>query len=187
MTSSSVPVGRLVPVIADRFASTRVRDVALIVGFAVAIALSAQVAFPLPGTPVPVTGQTFAVLLGAAALGPRRATIGAALFLGVGLAGVPWFAITGGATLGYVGGFVVAAAVVGSFARRGFVHTFGRAVAVMLVGNIVIYTLGVSVLALVTGMALTQAFAVGAVPFFIGDAVKIVLASITLPFVQRYV
>jgi len=187
MTSSSVPASRFVPVIADRFASTRVRDIAMIVGFAVVIALSAQVAFPLPGTPVPVTGQTFAVLLGAAALGPRRATIGAALFLAVGLAGVPWFAITGGATLGYIGGFVVAATVVGTLAQRGWVNTFGGAAATMIIGNFVIYTLGVSVLALVTGMALSQAFMLGAVPFFIGDAVKIALAAVALPFVQRYV
>lgn len=187
MTSSSVPAGRFVPVIADRFASTRVRDVAIIVGFAVAIALSAQVAFPLPSTPVPVTGQTFAVLLGAAALGPRRATIGAALFLGVGLAGVPWFAITGGATLGYIAGFVVAAAVVGTLARRGWVNTFRGAAAAMIVGNLVIYSLGVTVLALVTGMAITQAFVLGAVPFLFGDAVKIALATVTLPIVQRYV
>lgn len=187
MTSSSVPAGRFVPVIADRFASTRVRDVAFIVGFAVAIALSAQVAFPLPGTPVPVTGQTFAVLLGAAALGPRRAIIGTALFLGAGLAGVPWFAITGGATLGYIAGFVVAAAVVGTLARRGWVNTFRGAAAAMIVGNLVIYSLGVTVLALVTGMAFTQAFMLGAVPFFLGDAVKIALATVTLPIVQRYV
>jgi biotin transport system substrate-specific component len=178
MTSSSVPAGRFVPVIADRFASTRVRDVAFIVGFAVAIALSA---------PVPVTGQIFAVLLGVAALGPRRAIIGTALFLGAGLAGVPWFAITGGATLGYIAGFVVAAAVVGTLARRGWVNTFRGAAAAMIVGNLVIYSLGVTVLALVIGMAFTQAFMLGAVPFFLGDAVKIALATVTLPIVQRYV
>lgn len=187
MTSSSIPAGRIVPVIADRFASTKVRDVALILGFAVVIAVSAQIAFPLPGTPVPVTGQTFAVLLGAAALGPRRATLGAALFLAVGLAGVPWFAITGGATLGYIGGFVLAAGVVGAMARRGWVNTFGRAAVAMIVGNVVIYTLGVTVLAVVTGLGLTQAFMLGAVPFFVGDAVKIAAATLVLPVVQRYV
>jgi biotin transport system substrate-specific component len=187
MTSSSVPASRFVPVIADRFASTRVREVALVVGFAVAIALSAQVAFPLPGTPVPVTGQTFAVLLGAAALGPRRATLGAALFMAVGLAGVPWFAITGGATLGYIAGFIVAAAVVGTLARRGWVNSFRGAAAAMIVGNVVIYSLGVTVLSLVTGLGLSQAFMLGAVPFFVGDAIKIALATVTLPVVQRYV
>jgi biotin transport system substrate-specific component len=187
MTSSSVPAERFVPVLADRFASTRVRDIAMIIGFAVAIAFSAQVAFPLPGTPVPVTGQTFAVLLGAAALGPRRATLGAALFLAVGLAGVPWFAITGGATLGYIGGFVVAAWVVGMMARRGWVNTYGRAAVSMVVGNVVIYALGVTVLSLVTGLGLSQAFLLGAVPFFVGDAVKIALATIALPRVQRFI
>lgn len=187
MTSSSLPAHRVVPVIADRFASTKVRDVAMILGFAIVIALSTQIAVPLPGTPVPVTGQTFAVLLGAAALGPRRATLGTAVFMAVGLAGVPWFTTTGGATLGYIGGFVLAAWVVGMMARRGWVNTFMRATVAMIVGNVVIYTLGVTVLALVTGLGLAQAFMLGAVPFFIGDAVKIALAAVALPVVQRYV
>lgn len=187
MTSSSVPAGRYVPVIADRFASTRVRDVAMILGFALAIALSAQVAFPLPGTPVPVTGQTFMVLLGAAALGPRRATLGAALFLVIGIAGVPWFTTTSGATLGYIGGFVLAAWLVGTLARRGWVNSFAGAAGAMIVGNVVIYALGVSVLAIIAGLSFNQALLAGAVPFLIGDAVKIALASVMLPFVQRYV
>jgi biotin transport system substrate-specific component len=174
-------------VLADLLPGARARDVALVVGFAIAIALSARVAVPLPFTPVPVTGQTFAVLLGAAALGAPRAAAGAGLYLGLGLAGAPWFAVSGGSTLGYVVGFVVASALVGSLARSGGDRTPVRAAGLMVVGNLVIYACGVTGLAIALSVGVGEAVSLGAVPFLTGDAVKIVLAAALLPAAWRLV
>ncbi|MEX0953143.1 MAG: biotin transporter BioY [Nitriliruptoraceae bacterium] len=175
-------------VLADRIPGALARDAALVTGFALAIALSAQLAFPLPGTPILVTAQTLVVLLGAATLGATRASIGAGAFLLVGLAGVPaWFAHSGGTSTGYIIGFVAAALVVGRCARSGLLRSHLGAVSVMVGGNLVIYAFGVPVLAFVLGIGLTEAVLLGVVPFLIGDAVKIAIATVLLPQVQRLV
>ncbi|MEX2550886.1 MAG: biotin transporter BioY [Nitriliruptoraceae bacterium] len=174
-------------VLADLLPGSRVRDAVLVTAFAAAIGLSAQLAVPLPFTPVPVTGQTFAVLLGAAALGAGRATIGTSLYLVLGVVGVPWFTGTGGASFGYIVGFVAAALIVGRLARLGNDRTVGRTVLLMVVGNLVIYAFGVTGLALVLGVGLVEALALGAVPFLIGDALKVVLATALLPATWRLV
>jgi biotin transport system substrate-specific component len=181
----STPSSAHAAVLADLLPGERVRDVALVAGYALAIAAGAQLAFPLPGTPILVTAQTFVVLLGAAALGPARATAGSLLFAGVGLAGVPWFAHAGGTSLGYIAGFVVAGWLVGTLARRGWVDNLAGALAAMVAGNLVIYALGVPVLAVVLGLGLEEAVALGVFPFLIGDAVKIGLAAALLPAAQR--
>ena len=102
---------------------TALRDVALVVGASLVTALAAQVAVPLPGSPVPLTGQTFAVLLTGAALGARRAFLAQTLYLLQGAAGLPVFAGgLGGAWLlagpagGYLAAFPLAAAVTGALA-----------------------------------------------------------------------
>jgi biotin transport system substrate-specific component len=174
-------------VLADLVPGSRVRDAVLVGAFALAIGLSAQLAVPLPFTPVPVTGQTFAVLLGAAALGAGRATLGAGLYLVLGMIGVPWFTATGGASFGYIVGFVAAAAIVGRLARMGNDRTVGRTVALMVVGNLVIYAFGVTGLALFLGVGLVEAIALGAVPFLIGDAIKLALAAALLPATWKLV
>ena len=185
MSSSSARA--VSPVLADLLPGERVRDAVVVGAYALAIALGAQLALPVPGTPVPVTAETFVVLLGAAALGTQRAAAGAGLFLAAGLLGVPWFAVSGGATLGYVVGFVAAAWVVGRFARAGWLRSFHRAAAAMVAGNLVIYVLGVTVLALVAGLTPSAAIAAGVAPFLLGDAAKIVAASALLPVTQRFV
>lgn len=184
--SASEPVapGR---VLADLIPGAWVRDAVLVTLFTGLLAASAQVAVTLPFTVVPITGQTFAVLLGAAALGAGRATIGSTLYLGLGLAGVPWFAVTGGATFGYVIGFVLAAAVVGRLARRGQDRTVLGTFALMVVGNLVIYAAGVSVLAAVLQVGPVEALTLGVVPFLLGDLVKIVLAMAVLPVTWKLV
>jgi biotin transport system substrate-specific component len=174
-------------VLADLVPGTRVRDAGLVAAFAVLIGLSAQIAVPLPFTPVPVTGQTFAVLLGAAALGAGRAGIGASLYLVLGVAGVPWFTATGGASFGYIVGFVAAAVVIGALARRGHDRTVLRTTGLMVVGNLVIYAFGVTGLALFLGVGLVEATLLGAVPFLLGDAVKIALAAALLPTAWKLV
>jgi biotin transport system substrate-specific component len=164
-----------------------VREAALVGGFALAIGLSARLAVPLPGTPVPVTAQTLVVLLGAAALGGRRAGLGASLYLVLGLAGTPWFTATGGATLGYIVGFVAAAALVGRLASSATARSVVGTALLMALGNIVIYAFGASFLALYLGIGAGQAITIGVLPFLLGDAAKIAVAAALLPATWRMV
>jgi biotin transport system substrate-specific component len=183
--SASVPSVQRRLVLADRLPGTLVRDLVLVAGFALAIALSAQVAVPLGFTPVPVTAQTFVVLAGAGALGARRAAAGATLFMGFGVLGVPWFAVTGGATLGYIGGFVVAALIVGTAADAGVTVRPLATLGVMLAASAAIYALGAGVLALVLGIGAPQAIALGVAPFVVGDVIKVGLAAMLVPSMER--
>lgn len=181
MTASALPLRRNV-VLADLVPGALVRDVALVVGAAGLTGLAAQLSFHVPGTPVPVTGQTFAVLLVGAALGPVRAVIGLALYLLVGVAGVPWFAPgAGGASFGYVIGFVLAAGVVGALAGRGGDRTPVRTVATMALGTLLIYAVGVPWLAASVHVSEFDAVRLGVRPFLAGDALKIAVAAGVLP------
>lgn len=172
-------------VLADLIPGRLVRDLALVAGSAALAGVAAQVAVPLPGTPVPVSLQTFAVLLAGATLGFGRALAGLALYAVAGLAGVPWFAgATSGwhfASFGYVIGFALAAALVGRLASYGGDRTPLRTVGTMIAGNAVIYALGVPWLMAFTGTGFGQALELGVLPFLIGDAVKIALAAGLLP------
>lgn len=163
----------------------RVRDAALVAGGAVLTGVAAQLALPIPGSPVPVTGQTFAALLVGTALGARRGLASLALYAAVGMAGVPWFAEgksgPGGATFGYVLGMLLASVVVGALARRGGDRGALRTAGTMAAGLAVIYAVGVPYLALSTGISFGQALAVGMVPFLIGDVLKAALAMGALP------
>ncbi|NJC71467.1 biotin transporter BioY [Planosporangium thailandense] len=157
-------------------------------------ALAAQVVVPIPGSPVPVTGQTFAVLLTAAALGPARGLASQVLYLALGAAGLPVFTqgahgvqVLFGATGGYLVGFLLAALVVGAGSRRGTDRTVLRELAVMTLASATIYACGVSWLAIVTGMGLVKAVAVGVAPFLLGDALKALLASSLLPATWKLV
>jgi biotin transport system substrate-specific component len=184
---NAVPAPRAA-VLADVLPGSRVRDVLLVVAFAVLIGVAAQVAVPLPFTPVPISGQTFAVLLGGAALGWRRGLAGTWLYLAVGLAGVPWFSEGHGglvvlqrASFGYVIGFILAAGLVGALAARGMDRTPPRTAVTMVLGNVVIYAAGVPWLMAVTGAGLAEGLALGVLPFLLGDALKVALAAGLLP------
>ncbi|WP_438487959.1 biotin transporter BioY [Streptomyces sp. S186] len=188
--STAAPALRPGAVLADLLPAAtatraRVRDAALVAGGAVITGLAAQIAVPVPGSPVPVTGQTFAALLVGASLGARRGLLSLALYAVAGIAGVPWFAGgasgAGGATFGYVLGMLLAATAAGALARRGGDRGALRTAATMAAGNAVIYAVGVPYLALSTGMSFGQAVAAGMVPFLIGDALKIALAMGALP------
>ncbi|AZS71848.1 biotin transporter BioY [Streptomyces lydicus] len=163
----------------------RVRDAALVLGGAALTGIAAQIAVPVPGSPVPVTGQTFAALLVGASLGAGRGLLSLALYALAGLAGMPWFAGgasgAGGATFGYIVGMLLAATAVGALARRGGDRGVLRTAATMAAGMALIYAVGVPYLALSTGMSLGEAVAVGMVPFLIGDALKAALAMGALP------
>jgi len=159
---------------------------ALVVVGSVLTALAAQVSIPLPFTPVPITGQTFAVLLVGAALGSRRGAASMALYLAEGLAGLPVFAggkaglaVLLGPTGGYLIGFIAAAFVTGWFAERGWDRRPLTTTLAMVLGNVVIYLFGVSWLSVFVGVA--KAPLLGMIPFLPGDLLKIVLATIALP------
>ncbi|GAA2889870.1 biotin transporter BioY [Streptosporangium fragile] len=172
-------------VLSDLIPASRVRDIALVVGGAALTGLAAQLSFPLPGSPVPVSGQTFAVVLVGAALGMNRAVLSMALYMLAGVAGVPWFAEGtsgfGGASFGYVIGFIAAAAVVGKLAERGGDRTVLRTVGTMVLGNLVIYAFGLPVLIAVAQVDLATGLALGVLPFLLGDALKIAVAAGLLP------
>lgn len=164
------------------------RDAILILAGSLLLALTAQVAIPM--WPVPITGQTFGVLLVGALLGSRRGALSVLTYLAEGFIGLPVFA--GGAagiarllgpTGGYLLGFVVAAFVVGWLSERGWDRRALTTAAAMVVGNFVIYSFGASWLTSFVGWE--RALAVGVVPFLIGDAVKIGLAALALPFGWR--
>jgi biotin transport system substrate-specific component len=174
-------------VLGDVLPGERVRDVLLTVGFTLAIAASAQLYFFLPGNPVPITAETFVVLAGAIVLGRTRATLGAMGFLALGAAGVPAFAASSGATLGYIIGFAAAAALLGTLARAGYARSVGQVTIAMVLGNLVIYALGTVWLAIVTGMDASTAMATGIVPFLLGDAVKIAAAVALVPTLWKLV
>lgn len=174
-------------VLTDAIPGDRVRDVLLTVGFTLAIAASALVYFYLPGNPVPITGQTFVVLAGAIALGAKRATAGSLLYLGLGSLGLPFFAASGGATLGYIVGFAAASALLGTWASRGGARSVPAVAAAMIVGNAVVYAFGATWLAIFTGQDATFAVANGVVPFLAGDAVKLAAAVAVVPALWRLV
>jgi biotin transport system substrate-specific component len=183
MTTTVVPAQRRV--LADLLPGALVRDVLLVAAAAGITGLAAQVSIPLPFTPVPITLQTFTVLLTGAALGPTRGAAGMLLYLAVGAAGFPWFAEGKSgvalASFGYIVGFVVAAAIVGALARRGADRSVPGTIGLMVVGNLVIYAIGVPWLMAALGVDLSKGLEFGVTPFLIGDALKIALAAGLLP------
>jgi len=168
-------------------------DLALIIAGSVLIALSAQVAVRLPFSPVPVTGQTFAVLMIGALLGSRRGGASVLLYIIEGAAGLPVFAMGRGGlpvlfspTGGYLVGFIAAAYVTGLLAEKGWDRRVGTTVLAMVFGNALIYTFGLLWLFCLrfifrVPIGSGGLFLIGVYPFIIGDILKIILAAILLP------
>lgn len=157
-------------------------------GFALLTGISALWEIPLPFTPVPVTGQTFAVLLAGATLGLRAGAASQLLYVAMGLVGVPFFAggssgweVVTGPTVGYLIGFVAASAVVGRLAERRQDRRVRTAVPALVAGSLVIYLCGMAGLMAITGMGAADAFTLGVLPFLVGDAVKVAAAGLALP------
>jgi biotin transport system substrate-specific component len=176
----------LVPIPVGERLSSRVRHITLIVIGALFVALCAQVY--IPTQPVPFTGQTFGVLVVGGALGFRRGLLALALYLAVGLAGVPIYAegrsglaVIQGVTGGYLIGFAVAAAAVGRLAELGWDRRLIGALVAMLIGTALIYAIGVPWLKVVTGMSWSDAVAAGLTPFLVWDAAKIAVAAAIFP------
>jgi len=160
------------------------QTVALILAGSWLVALTAQITIPLQ--PVPVTGQTFGVLLVGALLGSRRGALAMLAYLTQGAMGLPVFAggtsglaRLAGPTGGYLLGFVIAAFLVGSLSERGWDRHFIPSAMAMLIGNAAIYALGLPWLATFTGWE--AAFRAGLLPFIPGDLAKIALAALALP------
>lgn len=169
-------------------------DTLLIGAGAGAIALSAQISIPLPFTPVPITGQTFSVLLVGASLGALRGGASALLYVALGIVGLPvyadgthgWAQVTG-ATGGYLIGFVLAASLTGWLAERRWDRRFSSALGAMLTGNVLIYLVGLSWLAHELGADLSHTLELGLYPFIPGDVLKLYFAAAALPLAWRIV
>lgn len=176
-------------VLADLLPASRVRDAALVLGGAGLVGIAAQIAVPVPGSPVPVTGQTFAALLVGTALGAGRGFAALLVYALAGLAGVPWFAEGGSGTsvsFGYILGMLLASAAVGALARRGADRSMPRMAGTMLLGEAIIYAIGVPYLALAADMSVSAAIAAGLTPFLLGDALKAALAMGVLPTAWKF-
>ncbi|HXN99348.1 MAG TPA: biotin transporter BioY [Candidatus Acidoferrales bacterium] len=182
-------------VLADRIypAEGLAADVVRIAAANILLVLCAHIAFPLPWTPVPVTGQTFGVLLVALLLGSRRGALVLGLYLLEGLAGLPVFQPLGlpgparflGPTAGYLLAYPPAAFVAGWFAERGISGVRNhfeslradsmRLFSALISGEVIIFTGGCAWLALVTGVGWTNSFRIGALPFLPGEILKMAL------------
>lgn len=182
----------------DLLDRSRVRDVVAVVGFALLTAAAAQISIPLGFTPVPLTGQTFAVLLAGGVLGSRRAGLSMLLYVALGAIGLPFYAdgtggwtMATGATAGYLAGFVVAAFVVGWMAERGQDRRLSTSIPAFIAGTMIIYSMGAAWLAHDLGVALTagagesSAISLGVAPFLVGDVFKALLAGALLPAAWR--
>jgi len=161
-------------------------DIALVIGGSLFIAASTQLKIFLPFSPVPITGQTFAVLITGALYGARRGGLSVVLYIIMGMSGLRIFALGGGfsvllgATGGYLLGFIAAAYVTGLLAERGWDRRIETTILAMVFGNMVIYTFGLLWLCCLAGFSRTV-LVMGLYPFIIGDLLKIMLAAILLP------
>ena len=169
-----------------------VARIVLILGFANLIAISARIAFPLPFSPVPVTGQTLAVLLAGLCLGSREGALAPLACIGEGLLGLPVFAggraglaVLLGPTGGYLAGFVAAAFVVGWLAERNWSQRSVTLFAALALGTLTIYTFGAIWLAGFIPTGPGSVLAAGVLPFIPGDIAKALLAAATVPSARR--
>jgi len=172
---------------------TVVRRALTVIAGAALISLFAQISIPLSFTPVPITGQTFAVLLVGTALGTVDGTASTALYILAGALGAPIYAahahgveIIRSPSGGYLIGFVVAAALSGYLAERGWDRHLNSSISAMLTGNVIIYAFGITWLAHELHVSISKAFELGLYPFVPGDLLKLYLAGAVLPTVWRY-
>lgn len=171
-------------------------DISLIVLGSLFVAAMAQLSVPLK--PVPITGQTLAVLLVGMVLGSKRGALALAAYLGEGIAGLPVFAEAKsgiatvlGPTGGYLVGFIAAAWLVGLLAERGFDRSLLKTLGAMIAGNLVIYAFGLGWLAtfpFISGLVGEAGLlSLGMLPFLIGDTLKAILAALLLPGAWKFV
>lgn len=176
--------------------STALTQALFILGGVGFIALLAQIAIPVPGSPVPVTGQTLAVLLIGTTYGARLGVLTFATYLLAGVAGAPIFAPSGtsanhgidrliGATGGYLVGMLVASLVLGYLADRKADQKFKTSFPALLLGDAIIFTFGLLWLQQTLNLSWSQTIAAGFTPFILGEALKIAITATSLPLVWR--
>jgi biotin transport system substrate-specific component len=169
-----------------------ITDVLLVLAGTGLVAACAQVSIPFE--PVPVTGQTFAVLLVGSSLGAIRGAASLVLYLWLGVAGAPIYAhqnsgwdVIVSASGGYIVGFVIAAAVTGFLAERQWDRRFSSSIGAMLTGNVIIYAVGLPWLAVVLNTNFETTLEYGLYKFVPGDLLKLYLAAAVLPTAWRLV
>jgi biotin transport system substrate-specific component len=176
----------LVPVDLAELMNARVRHLVLIVAGTLFIILTTQVHIAI--SPVPITGQTFGVLVAGCALGFRRGATSIALYVLIGAIGLPVFAesragvdIVLGTSGGYIIGFIVAGAVVGRLAELGWDRHIGGSFGAMIIGEIIIFAIGLPWLKVVGDFSWADTIAYGLTPFLAWDALKLTVAALIFP------
>jgi biotin transport system substrate-specific component len=193
MSSSAFAPSAPRAVLADVVPGARVRDAVLVVCGALLTVLGAQIAIAVPPSPVPITGQTLAVVLAGGALGARRGAASQALYLVLGLFlpvysdGAQGIDVIWGATGGYIVGFIVAAYLVGALAERGADRKPVIAFAAFAAGQLSIFAIGVPWLKVATDMSWGDAIHNGFTIFIVGGIVKAILAGGLAPGLWRLV
>jgi biotin transport system substrate-specific component len=189
MSAISIPQPRRV--LADLVSRSALGEIALIVGGAALMGALAQISIHVSFTPVPITGQTFGVMLAGTALGWRRAFAALGLYVGAGLLGLPWFAdhASGyvGASFGYLIGFIVAGAALGWVASRGADRNIAWAFLAMAVGDAIVFLIGVTWLKIDLHLSISSAIYEGFTIFVGGELIKAGIAGIALPSSWRLV
>ena len=173
--------------------STALSNAVLVVSGVLGLAVLAQIAIPVPGSPVPVTGQTLGVLILGTAYGSTLGVTTFGLYLLAGIAGAPVFANSGqgldrivGATGGYLIGMLVATFVLGQLARFRLDQNFLTALPSMLIGTITTFSFGLVWLHQYTGQSWDWTIKAGLTPFIVGEVLKIAIAGTSLPVVWRF-
>ena len=174
--------------------SSAITKALLITGGAIFLGTLAQIAIPVPGSPVPVTGQTLGVLLLATAYGANMGAATFALYLAIGFAGAPVFAGHGhgierlvGPTGGYLVGMLISSWVLGALAGRKWDQKLFSAISTMLIGDLIIFSFGLIWLHQYTGKDWVWTFSAGLTPFIFGEVLKIAIAGTSLPTVWKFV
>ena len=181
-------------VLIDRVPGTRnlATDAAWVIGFSLVTAACAQLSFHLPFSPVPITGQTFAVLLSGAVMGWRRGFLSQVVYLAEGAAGLPVFADGAGSVLhlvgpsgGYLLCFPLASALVGYLVEIGVARSTWKLVGALVSADVLILVAGSTWLHLLFRVPFARAWLLGFYPFLIADVVKVALVGCALPRVLR--
>ncbi|MBV9803741.1 MAG: biotin transporter BioY [Solirubrobacterales bacterium] len=189
--SATVPSVSRVPVLADALPGARWRDVVLVIAGAGLTALCAQISIRVPPSPVPITGQTFAVVVAGASLGSTRASASQLLYLLIGLAlpvyaaGTHGWSIISGATGGYLVAFPIAAWAIGRLAEHERDRQFLTAFAAYVAGQLIIFGIGVPWLKVSTGLSWSTAIHDGFTIFIVGGLIKAAAAGVLTPVAWR--
>lgn len=175
------------PVLADMFAGTWIRTAVMVLSGAMLTALAAQIAIPVPGSPVPITAQTLAVVLVGSTLGAHRGALSLALYLALGLM-FPFYSDGGsgpevlfGTNGGYLFGFVIAAYVIGFLSERGADRQLAVAFVAFVSAQLIVFGLGLPWLKIAADLSWSTTISAGFTPFIVGGLIKAAVAAAAMP------